>query len=246
MSSSRFMNSVDFDTHRSATDLVLIPLGAIEIYGPHLPLGADGIAAQALSDRVAEREPAFVAPLIPVGYSKSFRDFPGTLWVEPSSLVAYTRDIAQSYIHWGCKRLLFINGHGGNVPFLAQLSLELEDTYGVRCAMIDWWRFIQPLSEDLAESDARPHGHAAEFGTSVMLHLAPEHVKVDRLIRDMPTTVDEYAMFLRPNQGRDRSPTGVQGDSRLGTAKKGEEVMNRAVERVLEFLQSEHFRSAAS
>jgi creatinine amidohydrolase len=70
------MNWVDFDALRAETDLALIPLGAVEVYGPHLPLGADGIATTALAARVAERVPAFVAPLIPVGYSAALDDFP--------------------------------------------------------------------------------------------------------------------------------------------------------------------------
>ncbi len=246
MVSSLFMNSADFDAHRSTTDLVLLPLGAVEIYGPHLPLGADGIATQALAERIAQEEPAFIAPLIPVGYSRKLQGFPGTLSVQPSSLMAYTRDIVESFMVWGAKRFLFLDGHAGNVPYIAELATQLEDEHGIVCAQIDWWRFIQPLVEDLVESDAFPHGHASEFGTSVMLHIVPEHVKMDRLIRDMPTTTDPYPEFIRPNQGRDRSPSGVIGDARLGSAEKGEEVMNRAVARVLEFIRSEQFCSPAS
>ena len=106
---TRFMNWVDFDALRKETDLVLMPFGAVEVYGPHLPMGADGIATSALAERVAAEEPAFVAPLIPVGYSKALADFPGTLNVRPSSLTAYARDVAESYIGWGCKRILFSN-----------------------------------------------------------------------------------------------------------------------------------------
>ena len=79
MIDTRFMNWVDFDALRKETDLVLMPFGAVEVYGPHLPMGADGISTSALAERVAAEETAFVAPLIPVGYSKALADFPGTL-----------------------------------------------------------------------------------------------------------------------------------------------------------------------
>jgi len=239
--STQFMNSVDFDALRNETDLVLIPLGAVEIYGPHLPLGADGIATTALAERVAAEEPAFIAPLIPVGFSSNLMGFPGTLSVEPDALIAYTRGIVESYIRWGARRFLFLNGHAGNVPYISKLGSDLEDNHGVKCAQIDWWRFIQPLSKDLEASDAFPHGHAAEFGTSVMLHLVPEHVKSERAIRDMPESEKAFPDFLRASLGRERSPSGVIGDATLGTAEKGAEVMNRAVERVLSFIRSEHF-----
>lgn len=239
----QYMTWLDFDAQRRQTDLVLIPLGAVEVYGPHLPMGADGIATLALAQRVAERVPAFVAPLIPVGFSQSLAEFPGTLSVRPQSLLAYTRDVAESFIRWGCRRLLFVNGHAGNVPYLNELALELEATYPVRCAQIDWWRFIQPLVEDLVESDLLPHGHAAEFGTSVMLHLVPEHVRSERAVRTEPAVNDRFPDFLRPRSYRAQTATGVLGDATKGTAEKGAEVMRRAVERVVAFIQSDAFRA---
>lgn len=237
------MNWVDFDAFRAETNLALIPLGAVEVYGPHLPLGADGIATSALAARIAERVPAFVAPLIPVGFSAALDDFPGTLSVRPSSLVAYAEDVAESLIGWGCRRVLFLNGHAGNVPYLNELARRLEAAHGVRCAQIDWWRFIQPLVEDLVESDLLPHGHASEFGTSVMLHLAPEHVKTERAVRTSPAAVDPFPDFPRPGRYRALTETGVLGDGTLGTAEKGAETMRRAVDRVVAFLESDAFRS---
>ncbi len=245
MSNVHQMNWVDFDARRAETDLVLIPLGAVEVYGPHLPMGADGIATTALAEGVAARVPAFVAPLIPVGYSAALAEFPGTLSVQPASLVAYTRDVAESFIGWGCRRILFVNGHAGNVPYLNDLARELEEVYddlGVRCAQIDWWRFIQPLVDDLVESDLLPHGHASEFGTSVMLHLAPEHVVAERAVRTAPATPDAFPDFLRPGSYRDLTPTGVLGDGTSGNAEKGAAVMQRAVDRVVAFLESDAFR----
>lgn len=240
----RFMNWVDYDELQQQTDLVLIPFGAVEVYGPHLPLGADGIATTELSQRIAEQVPALIAPLIPVGYSKSLQEFPGTLSVRPASLVAYARDIAESFILWGCKRILWVNGHAGNVPFLNELSSELEEQHGVRCAQIDWWRFIQPLVEDMVTAEFLPHGHASEFGTSVMLHLVPEHVKMDRAVKTANASPDEFPDFLRTRSYREQSPTGVLGDGTLGTPEQGEEVMRRAVERAVAFLTSDQFRAA--
>lgn len=239
----RFMNWVDYDEQQKKTDLVLIPFGAVEVYGPHLPLGADGIATTALCQRIAEQVPALIAPLIPVGYSKNLQDFPGTLSVRPSSLVAYARDVAESFIMWGCKRILWVNGHAGNVPFLNELSGQLEDEHGVRCAQIDWWRFIQPLVEDMVTAEFLPHGHASEFGTSVMLHLVPEHVKMDRAIKTANQSPDEWPDFLRTRSYRGMTPTGVLGDGTLGTPEKGEETMRRATDRAVAFLTSKEFAS---
>ncbi len=237
------MNWVDFDAQRAEKDLLLIPLGAVEVYGPHLPMGADGIATSALAQRVADEVPALVGPLIPVGFSEALSAFPGTLSVRPSSLIAYTRDVVESFIGWGVRRILFINGHAGNVPYLSELAMNLEHENGVRCAQIDWWRFIQPLTTDLVESDVLPHGHASEFGTSVMMHLVPDHVNLDRLIRTEPESENEFPDFLRPTSYRELTSTGVLGDARCGSADKGAEVMRRAVERTVEFIRSDAFQS---
>lgn len=239
------MNWVDFDEMRKETDLVLIPFGAVEVYGPHLPMGADGISTSALAQRVAAEEKAFVAPLIPVGYSRALFDFPGTLNVRPSSLVEYARDVAESFIHWGCKRILFINGHAGNVPYLSELATQLQEQHGVKVAQIDWWRFIQPLVEDLVEADILPHGHASEFGTSVMLHLAGDAVKMDRAVRTEPARQDPYPDFIRPRRYGDSTTTGVVGDGTLGNEEKGAETVRRAVARTLEFIRSDEFKSPA-
>lgn len=237
----RLLNWVDYEERQRQTDLVLVPFGAIEVYGPHLPMGADGIATTALCERIAERIPALIAPLIPVGYSKSLAEFPGTLSVRPSSLIEYARDVAESFIGWGCRRVLWVNGHAGNVPYLNELSNQLEDEHGVRCAQIDWWRFIQPLVEDLAISDILPHGHASEFGTSIMLHLVPDHVKMDRAVRTVNQTPDQWPDFLRTRSYRAMSSSGVLGDGTLGTPEKGEETMRRATERAIAFITGGQF-----
>jgi creatinine amidohydrolase len=237
-----YMNWVDYESHQKEIDTVLIPLGAVEVYGPHLPMGADGIATSALAKRVADEYPAFVAPLIPIGFSETLAEYPGTLSVRPESLIAYTRDVAESFIRWGCRRILIINGHAGNVPYLNELQRQLEVEHGVRAAQIDWWRFIQPLVEDLVESDILPHGHASEFGTSVMLHLAPDYVKLDRAVRTEPGVRNEYPDFLRPGSYRALTETGVLGDATRGNVEKGEETMRRAVARTVEFLKSEEFQ----
>jgi len=238
----RYMNWVDFAERQRQTDLVLIPLGAIEVYGPHLPLGADGIATDAFAQRIAEQVPALIAPLIPIAYSRALQEFPGTLSVRPSSLMAYARDVAESFILWGCRRVLWINGHGANAPYLNELSADLEAQHGVRCAQIDWWRFIQPLVADLVASEDLPHGHASEFGTSVMLHLVPEHVMMDRAVATPNAAPDQWPDFLRQRSRLVQSDSGVLGDPTVGTAEKGAESMRRAVERAVAFLMSDEFK----
>jgi creatinine amidohydrolase len=242
---ARFLTSPNYAALVEKTDLALVPLGAVEVYGPHLPMGADGIATEELAKRVAAEVPAIVAPLIPVGMSQSLSTHPGTLWVDRAALYAYVSGVARSMILNGSRRILFLNGHAGNVQTVADVCAALEAefrTENVRCAQIDWWRFIQPLVEDLVEADVLPHGHASEFGTSVMLAIVPDAVKAERL-RVPPAGKDEFPDFIKPRSRYPLGPTGMVGDATPGSIEKGEEVLRRATARVVEFLRSEDFRA---
>lgn len=236
MSELAHLSWQEIDSLRQETDLAIIPLGAVEVYGPHLPTGADGIVALALARALAERVPAAVAPLIPVGESGALNDFPGTLWVSAESLKAYVGDIAESLIHWGFRRLLFVNSHLGNVVPLGQLARELQEKHHVLCAQVDVWRFIQPLTEDLWESET-PHAHASEAGTSILLHLAPELVAMERATHT-PMPVDEFPEIIRYEPYRSKTETGTLGDATLGDAEKGAEAFRRAVDRLVVFVSS--------
>ncbi|RMF85323.1 MAG: creatininase family protein [Nitrospinota bacterium] len=235
------MSWIAFEKQTQQTDLVLLPLGAVEVYGPHLPMGTDGFVAMALATRVAERIPALVAPLIPVGYSRSLQDFPGTLNVSPEALKAYVQGICESFLLWGCRRFLFLNGHLGNVAPIAQLCEELRRVHGATCAQVDIWRFIQPLTRDLMESDTLPFGHASEAGTSVMLYLHPELVDLPAATRTPPPP-DPFPDILQTGSYREKSGTGVLGDATRGTAEKGEAIISRSVDRLVAFVESEAFR----
>ena len=226
------------------TDLAIIPVGASEVYGPHIPNGTDGLAALALARSVAEQVPVLITPLVPVGYSQRLMDFPGTLSVPAAALKAYLKGIIDSLQVHGIRRVLVINGHAGNVFPISELLQELRDHDKLRGAQIDVWRFIQPLAKDVLESEAYPFGHAGEAMTSVMLHLHPELMHMDRAVKNMPEskpfpdviTVEPYSAM---------SDSGVLGDATLGTAKKGKVIFERSVKRIIAFLESSEFKTIA-
>ena len=148
---------VDFGAHtwreieqlaRSGT-VVVIPSGAVEVYGPHLPLASDSIVADAVAHAVAQRLGALCAPLIAVGNSRDLMSFPGTLTVEPTAFLAYLDGVCRSLLHWGFTDLLFLNTHAGNVGLIDQLGTSLVEQAGARCLTIDWWRYCGRLGADL-------------------------------------------------------------------------------------------------
>ena len=98
----------EFDRRRQEVHTVVLPMGATEGYGPHLPLGSDTLVARAVARLVCERTGAFLGPTLPVGDSRSISMFPGTLTVRPESFKEYLRDILDSLLGWGMRNFLFL------------------------------------------------------------------------------------------------------------------------------------------
>ena len=166
------------------TKLSIVPIGAIECHGPHNPMGIECFVVSELARRLNERVDAVVIPTIPVSYSREWREFPGTLWVMPTTLKAYLMEICNCLVENGVRRILFINGHGPNIPIVEDINQDLASK-GVRCAQIDLWRLVGSVSGDLGESKL-PLGHSGELATSVMLALREDMVRKDRMRSEVP------------------------------------------------------------
>jgi creatinine amidohydrolase len=229
---------VDFDALRQETDLVIIPTGAVEVYGQHLPAGTDTIVVTHIARLVGERLNAPVLPTLPVGFSRSLGDFPGTLNISTPTLMAYVQETAESVIAWGFKRVLFINSHRGNVGPIGEVAMELQETFDVRCAQVFWWDYVAGLVKDIVDSGPHAMGHAAEIGTSVMLHLQPDLVVRDRIEDQTPKPLP-FTDVIQYKGMHHRSDTGVVGNPAVGTAEKGAEMVKRGVDRIVEFVESE-------
>ncbi len=231
----------DFDRRRQETDLAILVSGAVEVYGPHLPLGSDTIVAEAVARQVAERTGGVVLPAVPVGYSAALAEFPGTLSVPPEAFKAYLQGLAESIVGWGFKRLLFINSHRGNVPMISQIADELQAAHaGVKCAQVFWWDYAAALAADLLTSGPVPYanGHAGEVGTSTLLYVAPELVHTDRIERAPDAPANRFRDIIQYESYRARSPNGVVGDPTHASREKGEQIVERGVARIVEFVQT--------
>jgi creatinine amidohydrolase len=230
---------VDFDALRQQTDLVIIPSGAVEVYGQHLPVGTDTIVITHVARQVGERLNAPVLPTLPVGFSRSLGDFPGTLNISTSTLMAYLRESAESAISWGFKRVLFLNSHRGNVGPIGEVAMELQDRHGVRCAQVFWWDYVAALVKDVMETGAHANGHASEIGTSIVMHLEPDFVVRDRIEDQTPTDRPAYADIITYKGMSARSKAGVMGNPEVATAEKGAEAIKRGVDRIVAFVNDE-------
>ncbi len=111
---------------KKTTDLVIIPSGAFEVYGPHLPLGTDTLVANKIAGLVAERVNAIIGPVLEAGESSELEDFPGTITISSESFKQYLWDTLRSLEKWGFKDFLFVNTHLGNVPIINQIAFEFQ------------------------------------------------------------------------------------------------------------------------
>lgn len=196
----------------------ILPLGAVEQHGPHLPLSTDADHADALAVRVARAlGNALVLPTIRVGYSPHHLGFPGTLSLRPSTLEALCEDYGAHLADSGFDTLVLFSGHIGNYP----LMREFQDRLAARLAPLSV--IVYPGSEailgawrDAAEASGfgeRVGGHADIAETSVMLVLHPDRVRWNRLEPGLSVPTDD-AFLARVFAGglKAFSPNGILGD----------------------------------
>lgn len=230
------MSWTTFEQKKKNTDLVIIPSGAFEVYGPHLPLGTDTLVAEKISELISNQVNSVIGPTLEVGDSASLDAFPGTITIKPESFKEYMWDTVRSLKKWGFTRFLFMNTHAGNVPIITQIVNELHRDSDIRCAQVDYWRFIQHHCDGITVSGELAHGHASETGTSVMLHLYPDLVDTKQLVNEPPGVEDRYPDIHTYIPYTSYSKSGTLGDATLGTKEKGEQLVQRSVDRIVQFI----------
>jgi len=231
------MSWLEFVDRKNKTDLVIIPSGAFEVYGPHLPLGTDTLVSVKISEILAERINAVIGPTLEVGDSTVLEEFPGTISIKPENFKHYLQDTVNSLEKWGFKHFLFINTHQGNVTIINQVARALQANKEIQCAQIDYWRFIKEHCDGIIESGEFAHSHASEAGTSVMMHLYPELCDMDKLVNELPKIRDKFPDIIKYIPFSQKTDSGTIGNSKLGTKAKGEVLVDRTVNRILLFLE---------
>jgi creatinine amidohydrolase len=220
----------------TARRLAILPIGALEAHGPHLPVGTDNLLAQAIAERVAEQLGGVLLPLLPYGQVWSLQDFPGSLSVSNEILSGLLVDLGLSLQRQGAAILAVINGHIGNGAALQSAARRL---YALKGPVM--YVFTYP---GLGEAAARictsrplPGGyfHADEIETSMVLYVAPEHVRPDRMIREEPQLPPDFP--YRPVPWTEITRTGVLGDPTLATAEKGAALIEAVVAQIVSVLR---------
>jgi len=218
--------------------VLVLPVGAIEQHGPHLPLSTDLLIAQSLAEAaVGERgEDLDLWLLPPLAYTKSNEHAwaAGTVWLSPQTLLAVLHDLGRSLARTPATRLAFLNGHGGNSALLQVALRELRLAYGLRT-------FLLHPGTPPDQGGASPVGelgmgvHAGTDETSVVLHLRPDLVDLALAERHVPEhlAANRYVRFGGPVAfgwlSDDFGPSGVIGDPTAASAERGRELWQSMV-----------------
>lgn len=212
--------------------VALLPVGSTEQHGPHLPLGTDWMTAQEIARRAGKRGGWLVLPAVPVGVSEHHRQFWGTLWVPPEVLRDYVMGIARSLAFHGLRRLVLVNGHGGNTAALEEAARRLR-LEGIYTYVYVWWRAIPEVIAQVIEAGA---SHAGELETSVVLAIAPELVRPEKYGEAAEQSAKEWGKKVEGVEVGfdtvDFSRSGCVGDPGRAAVEKGERILQAASERL--------------
>lgn len=227
--------------------VAVLPVGTVEQHGPHLPLVTDVLTAAEMSRRAVERIPeqAIVLPPVYYSFNEHHMDFPGTIAIQGETVIRYVTDIGLSLARHGFRKVLLVNGHGSNVPFLDISARNITNQTEAICAMVSWWSLVpKSVMSKLRESEY-PGGmaHGCELETSVLLYLRPDLVQFEKAERDIRFKSSEFFYWdlERPSpvvfqEWFSRySKTGTVGDPTKATKAKGEEFVNAVVDRLVIF-----------
>lgn len=231
------------------TKTVVVPIGAIEMQGPHLPLAADSMAAEYVAVKVAEKTGAVLAPLITVGTSEWHKNFPGMIGLSKESLMDYLRQYCRCLVRNGFTHIFFVSPHTFNDEPIGTIGLELRDE-GILVGLVNLWHVsAEVMASRKVDIKEGKFTHAGEIMTSVIMAIAPETVKMDKAVAEKPSVPIAGAPFaglhkLKINDvsfsvfrsSNEETKSGALGDPMAATPEKGKAIIEGWVDATVAFL----------
>jgi creatinine amidohydrolase len=206
-----------FELEASPPEVAILGIGSCEQHSAHLPLCTDCFFAGRIAAEVARELKAFELPALPYSTSLEHRGFAGTVSLSPETLKGLVWDIAAAVASWGVHYLVLLNAHGGNFILNPAARQWNMDGRNPRLLLVDFFAGLQNIAPNL---------HAGEVETSLMLHLAPEKVRLELREDFVPSLGREDLTHLGMKR---MSPRGVWGYPSRASAEKGEHWFREAV-----------------
>ncbi len=212
-------------------DIAILPVGSNEQHGPQNPLGTDHLIAKAIAEETAKRTGVLCLQVVPFGVSSHHKQFWGTIYISPNPFKNYVKETCLALSYYGARKIVIVNGHGGNRCVLMELSRELREQ-GIFTSIFQWWEAATKLLPDLFKPEEM--GHAGAEETSVNLALYPHLVNMDKAVDEEPRkhTVKAEGITL-PLGTVDYTNSGVFGKSTTASAEKGKKVFEAVVNELI-------------
>lgn len=240
------LNDAEIRAALAMRPVALLPMGAVESHGDHLPAGTDNILARrlasALVDRLAGAVPVLLLPVLPFGQVWSLSDAPGSFSVSNETVTKTIVELARSAKAKGLQTMVVVNAHYGNAAAIRDAQRLLKEE-AFTLALFNYPGADLPTKavreKPIVHSSFM---HACEIETSYMLHLAPEHVRMEHAISNYPEFPGDFSEV--PYRWSEFSASPVLGDATAATAEKGriilDVVINRMAELVGELYSRQH------
>jgi creatinine amidohydrolase len=237
---------------RAKDNIVLFPLGAIEQHGPHLSVSTDTdlVSQIALGAEKQLTDDILLCPTLPFGSSHHHLAFGGVISVTAATYTKFVVELVESLLVDGFRRIVLLNGHGGNITpvrqALAALSNKYDSTLNPNIALATYWELAGKTFSGAPPMESPALSHACEYETSLLLHLFPDkvfHDKIKRASRPdsngyIPWEDDEpYKGVTMVKKTQFISSNGSSGEPQLASAEKGQHLFKHAVEALVEFLK---------
>jgi len=231
----------------------IVPCGAIEQHGHHLPLDVDVVCPTGIARGAGENVPGKLLLLPPIcyGYTGHVMDFPGTINSHSTHFIEHVLDVTKSLAYHGFKKILLLNGHGSNMPNLDLVARRTNLETDAECIAAAWWNLLTVDREFLPRwrESKFPGGcsHACELETSLYLYLDRDHVRRDKIKSGTVSFNDEESPFnwvdlfgagpaTLVSWTSSYSDTGVLGAAELATPEKGRQAYEEAVKQLVRFV----------
>lgn len=226
------LSTVEFKKKVNSKSIVILPIGAVEEHGPHLPLSTDSLQPEFIAEQLAKKTGAFIAPPIRYGQCSSTQNFPGTISISFDTLKFLVRDVLFELVRNGFKNIIVLSGHAGAVHMVALrlAAKEVIDSHDVKLMVLSDYELAYELKGKMFPED---DGHAGMIETSRIMAISPKTIKGKG--KKGMNTLPKFIVVRRP----EKYWRGITGDPTRATKDTGKKINEYIIKELLKYIKKE-------